>query len=380
VHLKKFKNYYFLAIIIFLASFRGAEASTEALTYSVPNYIALIQQLSSYIIIMIMIISILINYSDKFIFKKYYKDAIYYFFFFVILILSGDTNIQEISIRVLFSLITLLYFIRVVSRMELKYAFLFFSLASFFFTLTNFLAYFLLPNTIWNGRLFGVTNHPNFVGIAGTVSGVFAFFYIVNFPTLKVKLIYFLVLLVSIFVCVFSGSRNAIFSLFIAMIVGLFLKIKSFEIKVILGLVSLLFVLYLLNVEFSINTLDYEKRGNTRAETWKIMINDVLEFPLFGKGKVGVTANSYLFAIVSSGLLGFYFLMTCVIRFLFRLNLKTSKLNIYYPLFCMLTFSLLFAAIFEGFLLDQIGVSVFAFWLIIVLPLKDQVNEKTIVF
>jgi hypothetical protein len=380
VHLKRNITFYFLALIVFLASFRGTDASSEALTYSVPGYIEIVQRLSTYIIILLMFISIIISYKEKLTFQKYYKDAICYFIFFVILILSGENTIEEMSLRIFFSLITLLYFVRVVSKMELRSVFLFFSIASFLFTLTNFLAYFLFPSTIWNGRLFGVTNHPNFVGIAATVSGAFAFFYIVNYPLFKVKLMYVFILIISTSVCFFSGSRNSIFSLLVAVIVCLFLKIKSFEIKIILSFLSLLSLLYLLNIEFSIGSLDYEKRGNTRAETWKILIDDVLEFPIFGKGKVGVTANSYLFAIVASGFIGFYFLIRSITGFLYRLSLQTSKLNAYYPLFCMITASLLFAAIFEGFLLDQIGVSVFAFWLILVLPLNKQKHDKIIRF
>ena len=123
------------------------------------------------------------------------------------------------------------------------------------------------------------------------------------------------------------------------------------------------------------SSLDYEGRGNTREGTWKSMSDAALELPIFGIGKSGASSNSYLFAVVASGLLGFLFLISSIIGHIKRLATSRMANNRYVPLFCMITAALFFAAIFEGFLLDQVGLPVFAYWLVLVVK-TDNYNVK----
>jgi O-antigen ligase len=362
-HIKKFKFYYLLGIIFFLASFRGDPGSGEALTYKVPSYIAFVQKVSIYIVILIMMVSLLFD-KNKFRYQSYYKESIFFFIFFVILVLSGQ-NYDELFYRLIFSTITFLYFLKIVSRLELRYVVLFVCFAAFIFTSVNFLCYFLLPTTIWNGRLFGVTSHPNFTGVAACISAIFSIYFLINVRW-KLKLLYLFMFCIAIAVCVFSGSRNSIISFVFSFLVYLFIKTKGFAPKVMLVLVSLLFILLLLNIDFSVSSLDYEGRGNTREGTWKTMSDAALELPIFGIGKSGASSNSYLFAIVSSGILGFLFLISSIIGYIKRLLTSKIANNTYVPLFCMLIAALLFAAIFEGFLLDQVGLPIFTYWLLLV--------------
>lgn len=373
-HIKKFKLYYLLGIVFFLASFRGESASEEALTYSVPSYIAFVQKMSNYIIVFAMIVSLLLN-DKKFRYQTYYKDSVNYFVFFIILILSGENDLEELIYRIIFSIITLLYFVKVVSRFNLKYLFLFVSLAIFAFSLVNFFSFFLFPETIWNGRLFGVTNHPNFTGIAATVSSVFSFYFLI-YSRWKIKLFYLVTLCIGISVCIFSGSRNSIFSLIFSFIVFLFIKFKGFAPKIFLIFGSLLLMLLFLNIDLSFSTLDYEGRGNTREETWRLMFDVAAELPVFGSGKTGATSNSYLFAIVASGLIGFLFFINSILGFIKRIVSQDLRKHTYFPLLVMLSASLFFSAIFEGFLLDQISLPVFTYWLILVINLKEYNRFK----
>lgn len=362
-HLKKFKFYYLLGIIFFLASFRGDPGSGEALTYKVPAYIALVQKFSIYIVILIMMVSLLFD-KNKFRYQSYYKESIFFFIFFVILVLSGNSN-DELFYRLIFSTITFLYFLKIVSRLDLQYVVLFVCFAAFAFTTVNFLCYFLFPTTIWNGRLFGVTSHPNFTGVAACISAIFSIYFLIQ-ARWKLKLLYVFMFGIAIAVCIFSGSRNSIISFVFAFLVYLFIKTKGFAPKVMLVIVSLLFVLLLLNIDFSVSSLDYEGRGNTREGTWKSMSDAALELPIFGIGKSGASSNSYLFAIVATGILGFLFLIGSIIGYLKRLLSSKIANNRYIPLFSMLIAALLFAAIFEGFLLDQVGLPIFTYWLLLV--------------
>jgi len=371
-HLKKFKLYYLLGIIFFLASFRGDPGSGEALTYKVPSYIAFVQKVSIYIVILIMILSLLFD-KNKFKYKSYYKQSIFFFIFFIILILSGS-NYEEVFYRLIFSIITFLYFVKIVSRLDLHYVMLFVCYAAFAFSLVNFLCYFLLPSTIWNGRLFGVTSHPNFTGVAACISAVFSFYFLIN-ARWKLKVLYLFMFFTGIAVCIFSGSRNSIISFVFSFLVYLFIRTKGLAPRVMLILVSILFILLLLNIDFSVSSLDYEGRGNTREGTWKSMSKAALELPIFGIGKSGASSNSYLFAIVASGLLGFLFLISSIIGYIKRLASSKIVNNKYVPLFCMLTAAIFFAAIFEGFLLDQVGLPIFTYWLLLVVK-TDNYNIK----
>ncbi|WP_456313309.1 O-antigen ligase family protein [Pseudomonas shirazensis] len=371
-HLKKFKLYYLLAIIFFLASFRGDPGAGEALTYKVPFYISFVQKVSIYIVILIMTLSLLFD-KNKFKYQSYYKQAIFFFIFFLILILSGS-NYEEAFYRLIFSIITFLYFVKIVSRLDLQYVLLFVCYAAFAFSLVNFLCYFLLPSTIWNGRLFGVTSHPNFTGVAACVSSIFSFYFLIN-AKWKLKVLYLFMFSTGIAVCIFSGSRNSIISFVFSFLVYLFIKTKGIAPRVMLVLVSFLFILLLLNIDFSMSSLDYEGRGNTREGTWKSMSEAALELPIFGIGKSGASSNSYLFAIVASGLVGFLFLISSIIGYIKRLASSKMANNKYIPLFCMITAALFFAAIFEGFLLDQVGIPVFAYWLLLVVK-TDNYNIK----
>lgn len=371
-HLKKFKLYYLLGIIFFLASFRGDPGSGEALTYKVPFYIAFVQKVSIYIVILIMTLSLLFD-KNQFRYQKYYKQSISFFIFFLILILSGGIS-EEIFYRLIFSIITFLYFVKIVSRLDLHYTVLFVCFAAFALSLVNFLCYFLFPSTIWNGRLFGVTSHPNFTGVAACISAIFSVYFLI-YSRWKFKLLYLFMFSIAISVCIFSGSRNSIISFVFSFLVYLFIKTKGFAPRVLLILVSILFILFLLNIDFSVSSLDYEGRGNTREGTWKSMSDAALELPIFGIGKSGASSNSYLFAIVASGIIGFLFLMGSIVGYIKRLASSKIANNRYIPLFCMITAALFFAAIFEGFLLDQVGLPVFAYWLLLVVK-TDNYNFK----
>jgi O-antigen ligase len=373
-HIKKFKLYYLLGIIFFLASFRGDPGSGEALTYRVPSYIAFVQKISIYVVISAMMLSLWLD-STKFKFQNYYNDAIFFYLFFIILILSGEKNGDEIFYRLIFSTVTFLYFLKVVSRLEPKYVVFFICIAAFVFSFVNFLSYFLFPETIWNGRLFGVTSHPNFTGVAACISAVFLLYFLMNVRW-KFKILCLFMLCITISVCLFSGSRNSLTSFILAFFVGLFIRTKGFAPKILLVGGALLLILFLLNVNFSMSSIDYEGRGNTREETWKIMMDAALDLPLLGNGKSGSSSNSYLFAIIASGMIGFFFLIASILAYINRLTLYKVRNNRYFTLFCMLSACLFFAALFEGFFLDQVSISVFTYWLLLVIRKDYNIQDE----
>tara|TARA_R110002020_G_scaffold318950_5_gene534643 strand:+ start:972 stop:2111 length:1140 start_codon:yes stop_codon:yes gene_type:complete len=369
--------YYLLSIIFFLSSFRLENSeSGEAKTYFAPFYISFIQKNSLYIVTILMVVSILLMPYKKIKFNFWNIPILYYFIFIILVIISGDSNISEMLLRLIFASITLVYFLMVVGKLDLKKLLLAIFLGLFGFTLLNFIAYYLIPTTIWNGRLFGMTSHPNFTGVSAAFSSIFSIYYIIKTRG-KYKLISLLTLIIGVSVCLFTGSRNSFAMIIIAIATLIFYKLKNVENKLALLIFFFLSISVFLIFDVSVSDIDYEGRGNTRSGTWGTMFKTVLEFPIFGVGKTGPTTNSYLFAIVAAGFSGFVFFALSILKVIRKLKFANFKLEIeIINLFRMVMVSMLFSALFEGFFLDQMSTVIFIYWLLLVINLnKNKINE-----
>lgn len=119
-------------------------------------------------------------------------------------------------------------------------------------------------------------------------------------------------------------------------------------------------------INVDVTTVDQSGRGNTRLETWTELYEGVAELPFFCKGRVGSTANLYLFAIVSAGLFGSFFFFAAIFKSLkiFFLNISIKK-GFEGVALGGLLFTVLFTALLEGYLLESASISVFTFWLIL---------------
>ncbi|MFV0536924.1 MAG: hypothetical protein ACK5M3_06055, partial [Dysgonomonas sp.] len=233
-------DYYLLGIIFFLAIFKLPETEDGGiLTYNVHPYILLLQKISTYIVIFLMSFSLI----KKIIVKKIrFKDKglglfLFYLFLMTVALFSEGSNtiLHLILITLTFS-----YFYFVISDL------VFFReegnciINSILggvgcFALFNLLLYlFNSDGVVWNGRLFGVTVHPNFLGCTVSIAFCISLIKLQLEKDKLYKALYISVLLISFWVCLLSGSRTAVGScIFLLFVLG-FLKMKNIELRFIL--------------------------------------------------------------------------------------------------------------------------------------------------
>jgi hypothetical protein len=384
---KYLNQYYILASILFLVSFKAPNVSSLALDYSVPGYVQTIQDGSSFIVLLLMAVST-INYlviqRDR---KTVPYALIHYFIFQIILILTGyfnEVTFSESIQKIVFIGVSFSYFYTVVSKLnwdtnkELSVPKSIFLGSSIFCAINLVLHLSSVANVMWKGRLFGVTGHPNFLGISGAICIVSSVCLLHNEKIRVWKYIYLVGVALGIYICFLSGSRTSAICSLAATSIFILNQLPNIHLKIILTCASILLG-FLLYSTIDKEQVDYAGRGNTREQTWKELYLEVAELPIIGKGRVGASTNSYMFAIVAAGLLGssFFFaslFMSCRIFFISYFG----KLPDHYNIARSLLIILLIGSVFEGFLLDLIGMSVFLYWIILSRskPLKKIANGK----
>lgn len=362
-HIIKYKFYYFLGLIFFIANFKSLP-DDEIITI-LPNYIILLQNNSAYIVLGLMLLSIIFSFNGKT--SQIYKSSKGTFFFFIfqiIVILSGNGDFNETVLRFLLSIIIFFYFLHVIPKLEQSKAILSIFLGVFLFTVINFLCYFLFPDTSWKGRLFGVGSHPNFIGVAAAISTVFSLYFF--FSSNKYKIFWGITVCIGILVCIFSGSRNSIGMIIISFLYFILNKFKNPSTKILIISCGILVLLFLINMNISLSNIDYTARGNNREETWGEMLKKILEFPLLGEGRQGSTSNSYLFSIVAGGIIGAVFLYLSLFEVMKKFFLeKKQKYQDNIILYKNIVVVMAFSALFEGFLLDQVSIPVYLYWFLL---------------
>jgi len=370
-------KYVLLALIFYLSSFRMASVSDLALSYSVPGFIKVIQTISPGIIAFFILISLIIRIRENR-GKVDTKGIIFYYIFSLSIALFSFINgsdVLELLNRFVFLTMIFLYFWLVVSNLQslekiIKAVFW----GMFLFILSNLAMIILGIGSIsWKGRLFGLAGHPNFMGLCGTLVVLTSGFFFWTTKNFVDKILYIFALGCGFWVCILTGSRNSVVASLIFLIFFTFFnmrdKVLRFIFLYISGLLAFLFFNY-----FSIDTLDYAERGNTRAETWASMWEQASTLPLFGLGKTGATSNSFLFAVVAAGVTGSIFLFLSMIQtfkifYVKSWDVKDHYLVSFRKAFLLAIFS---AAFFEGFLLDTIGAAVFSYWLLLVVNVKKN--------
>jgi len=362
-----------------------ASVSDLALTYSVPGYIKIIQTTSPGIIAVFMLISLVVKDRQN----KGNLDInglIYYYIFSLSIALFSFINggeILELLNRFVFLSLIFIYFWQVVSKLEsVNKLIVAVFWGMFAFILSNLIMMILgIGSLSWKGRLFGLAGHPNFMGLCGTLVIITSAFLFWTSKRFMYKILYLFALGSGFWICLLTGSRNSVFSSVIFFVFFTFFnmrnKILRFIFLYVAALVAFLFFNY-----FSIDSLDYAARGNTRAETWASMWEQASSLPLFGIGKTGATSNSFLFAVVAAGVIGSLFLFMSMIKSLKVFIIQSRTVNNQYMVnfrkaFILAIFS---AAFFEGFLLDTIGAGVFSYWLLLAINAKKNNTDIKIKF
>lgn len=378
IHQTKAKNisqYVLLSMLIFFGSFKAPEMDAlitydAYLGYSVPNFIERIMSMNNLIVGLIIFTSILTYFAlDKNILEVGSIEAKYFFSFYLILILTelvlnNDFQRFYLSIILLFSVY--LYFNHVLNNLNfyLKNDFsivksIFFG--GFIFLIFNFFIHFSgYGNLIYKGRFFGLTSHPNFFGLTSSIFIILSYYLFRNED--RNKLIYFSGLVLSCYMMLLSDSRTAIVSSSISLIylITFNSKNKLFRTFVILSiLLSIIFLIVF------VDSIYIGERGNNRSGTWTILYQEAMKFPIFGSGRhsVGATTNSILYAVVAAGIFGGgLFILAIASKIKFCTSLVANKTGKIYTTLILL---LLIMSIAEGFLIENIGVLVFTFWILI---------------
>ncbi|WP_439559410.1 hypothetical protein [Dyadobacter sp.] len=369
-------THWLLTGIIYLASFKAPNIYEFALDYYVPRYIQIVQMASLPLIAIMLAVALLVRKGAMAEDRSFTNFAVLFFYLFhIVLIITGyvyNSNLQDLIFRFIFLSLLSLFFYAAVSKMAfytqhgrslVKSVFW----GSFLFILTNLVLYLgSIGNVMWKGRLFGVTSHPNFVGMCGSICCTLAFCLLYLEKKTASKLLYGAAFIAGCWVCTLSDSRTSMISAALSISAFIIYSIRNIALRSVSISVLLLISLLLIGM-LSVDTVNYEGRGNTREETWASLYDEATNLPIFGKGRAGATTNGYLFAIVAAGLFGsmFFFIgLSYTLAVLFRPQRNPQKIeatNIYKSLLVLI----LTGSMFEGFLLDAVGMPVFIFWMLL---------------
>ncbi|MEH6307509.1 hypothetical protein RYH73_17800 [Olivibacter sp. CPCC 100613] len=364
------------SLIFILASFRTGTSGDDAVDYFVPAYVALVQKLSLLLVGALMLVSIFINLSrtDRSGDIGIPVGLVCYFVFQLIIVLTDflyKSDLQDFFVRVGFIILTFFYFFYVLRSLPLyssvnKGVLVYFFYGAIVFVAINvFLALYPGANVVWKGRLFGVTAHPNFLGMCTAIAWIVSFALFMEGKTLKIKMFFLIAMLLSIYGSILTGSRTSLLSgtIGVTFISSYTMKNSSFKPVFVLG--TLIFGLFLY-ANLTLSSLDFAGRGNTREGTWGSMLEQASELPLFGYGKVGATTNAFLFSIVATGIFGTIFFFRSLLELIRLFFAKLPQYNnMIVNLFRGLAVFFLISSTFEGYLLDSVSMPVFTYWLLL---------------
>lgn len=230
---------------------------------------------------------------------------------------------------------------------------------SFFFIGLNFLN--ILTGNGYvpgNGRLFGTSIHPNFLGVQLASCLIFVLWGIMKSPG-RIKIFMTPVFLVGLVLLVLTGSRTAAVSFLVGAWLVMFVGGYRSAALFVVPLVFISAIGFVVSSSF-----DFYDRGDAGADTrmsaWASMLNSIIDNPILGVGyPVGKSENSYLRAMVIYGIpYGvFYFLL--IVALLYKLFWRARKLvGGYDVVFCSLLAGLMMGAFFEGYLVDIFSLQV----------------------
>ncbi|MFC3093299.1 O-antigen ligase domain-containing protein [Alteromonas sediminis] len=302
----------------------------------------------------------------------------------VVLLLNGGGSINDF-VSVLLVLLVSTYFYEETSGsnyLSLLKAVSYFSL---FFAVVN--CYELVVNehnTMWAGRFWGVTAHPNFVGGYAAVLLPFSCFVADKFySNTAERFVFSLNCFLLIFIVLISGSRGSFAVAILSAFVYFFFaknKLLIFFFVSIVGffLVTMITSLEIQNSPFSENFERLSMTENTRSFVFKDLWRVFSENPLIGAPmETESTSSSYLALLANGGIVA-GFLLIIFLLLLFRIIvtiLKLSAPNTLNVTVVSAVMGLLLYATFEGFLLEGYSVAKLLF-----IILLSVISKKSVAF
>ncbi|NNH86645.1 O-antigen ligase family protein [Acinetobacter terrae] len=352
-------------------------------TLEYPIYVEFLKKNSLYVFILsiligfILVLDLYLN-NLKIIYNKY---AFLFFFLLIFFIFRSFYVDYEFGLKLVQSFFIYLSIFLIISKIIYAYGIsdnnkiflLSINFFSIFYSVICFVSYLSGYGFVeGNIRYFGVTIHPNYMGVNLAIC---SFILLFNMVVLNFKY-NFLFLLFALYLLLLTGSRNSLV-LFSISLVLLCLYNKNYWIKFFSVIFISVFSFYL----YLIKDSDQFDRGiggqNTRAEAWYNMIEMIEKNPLLGFGYFqGDSENSYMRVAIAFGLpvaLLFVFLLITLV-FYYNKQKKLDKSNYSLLGFCLL-FGILSSAFFEGFLMDIWSLPK-VFLLILIFLAVNRVNSQ----
>ena len=248
-------------------------------------------------------------------------------------------------------------------------------------------------------RATGVTTNPNTLGIYSNVALLSAFYLLVDKKDKKGKGFYIFIIIASVATAILSGSRTALITLFLNLIIISFLKIKSFLGRAAFVIFVSVFGGLLITGklgDFGLPALQKLLSGDTsRGELWELGVNVWKAFPVFGCGYSVSSAynnlpgsegydfhNSFLTILAEIGVWGSLILGLSVLWVLFgawKSTEEKGKVSILQIAFFMAV-ELMIAAWSESFLFAVGSTEACTFWILItwIIVYKKKSKEESL--
>ncbi|MFT6842176.1 MAG: hypothetical protein ACJASR_000942 [Psychroserpens sp.] len=290
----------------------------------------------------------------------------------------------RILISILISIILAFYFSFVVSTKTQKDIFSVvvtpLLIASVLFVLVNLLMFIFDRLAVISsfGRMYGTTEHPNFLGVISATIVLLLYLVLVtkkrniksNLNDLNSKLFnnnfLIVILLSAVMLVLLSGSRTAMSIIAAGLLIDTFCQRRNIGRNlltlIVMSVVMLIFITYFTQIT-EVENVRALSTENTREGAWNDLLEDFLNYPLFGIGlsNLGASENSILRALASSGIVGgvFFLIINIVSVRVSFLSIKYVGTNGYEV--SPIIIGLLLGSILEGYLLDSLSYPVITF-------------------
>ncbi len=237
---------------------------------------------------------------------------------------------------------------------------------------------------VWNGRLFGVSAHPNFAAVMFSISVLVCLWLSQSVLGKRERYFWILLTLLCGIGLVWTGSRTG----FLMAVVGVGVYIFSTRKGLVFLCVGLLAIPLLavsnLLPEFTIAINRVLSGANTRAASWSLLWSQFTQNPVFGlpTNEIQASENSYLWIALRGGIVGLALLL--LVWFLIFKNLKylmdhqkpflKNAERLLFACFC----SYFVGSFFEGYINMTLGYQILIFYgLITALSRLSRVTAKT---
>lgn len=223
--------------------------------------------------------------------------------------------------------------------------------------------------TLEEGRLRMFGENPNIIGLKASLALIMVFYYFFEVK-LKLKIILVVVMLPLLSMLIATASRGALLAMFFGLAILLLIQQLTLVKKIVLLGLGIIFSVWLFNYIMKSDELFasrmnvFLEEGNTgRNDLWEGAVEIIQDHFIIGVGRQGALPmmrqyigramdphNVFLYVLMTTGIIGFTFFMTFIIRLMYRLYLKfkIDKNPLFLVLFAILLFNMSKAGGFIG--------------------------------